>query len=249
NPLGIYIGTDGEGLYVTENEGRSWSVLTQELGHLHIYDIAISKVQPYLMYIATEEGVYKSTDAGLTWTKLGLATEGRRVNAITLYPGDEDVLFAGLQYGAACYTVDGGTSWRPMRKGLGNVTIFGLALDPQNSSILWAGTTDGIWRYVFGMPVSSQRTHVTPSITPVTEPTLTPTPLPTLTPTSTETPTPTVTLLPTATFTTSPTATHTKRPSPTRTSTPTPTDTATATPLPPPPPKPLPPPTETPVPR
>ncbi|MBC7232613.1 MAG: hypothetical protein H5T68_05175 [Chloroflexi bacterium] len=253
NPYAIYVGTDGQGLYVTEDEGRSWSELTQELGSLHIYDIAISKEQPRLMYVATEDGVYRSTDAGLTWTKLGLVTRGRRVNTIALHPDAEDVLFVGLQYGAAYYTMDGGLNWSPMKRGLGDITILWLAVDPQNTSILWAGTTDGIWRYVFGMPVSEPATPVMPSATPVLERTLTPTASPTLTPTSTGTPTPTATMMPTPTFTASPTATYTRQPTPTRTFTPMPTFTATMEPTspppppPPPPPKTPPPPTETPV--
>lgn len=253
NPYAIYVGTDGRGLYVTENEGHSWNELTQDLGSSHIYDIAISEVQPRLMYIATEGGVYRSTDAGLTWTKLGLSTQGRRVNTIMLYRGDDDVLFAGLQHGAAYYTVDGGVTWKPMRRGLGDVTILCLALDPQNPLVLWAGTTDGIWRYVFGMPVSLQTPGSIPSPTPVIEPTLTPTAQPTVTATPTETPVPTATPTLTAVLTATSTATHTKQPTLTRTPTLTPTCTATVTlspsPPPPPPPSKPPSPTETPVPR
>ncbi|MEM4723942.1 MAG: hypothetical protein QXP01_02900, partial [Candidatus Hadarchaeum sp.] len=248
-PYAIYVGTDGQGLYVTENEGRSWSELTQDLGCYRVYDIAISEVQSRLIYIATETGLYKSTDAGLTWIELGLATGGRQVNTIALYPGDEDVLFAGLQYGAAYYTTDGGATWKPMKRGLGNVTILWLALDPQNPLILWAGTTDGIWRYVFGKPLTSQIPPSTPSIT--AEPSLTPTAQPTAIPTPTKTLVPSATPIPTATLTASPTATYTKQPTPTRTLTPTPTFTATAVLLQPPPPPPtrMPPPTETPIPR
>nr|MBC7244088.1 hypothetical protein [Chloroflexota bacterium] len=245
NPRVIYIGTDGRGLFVTKDGGNSWLEQAQGLDGLHIYDIAISPIQPDLLYVATESGIYKSIDAGLTWTKLALTTQGRRINTIVLYPGDEDVLFVGLQYGAAYCTVDGGIRWTPLKKGLGDVTILSLALDPQNPSILWAGTTDGIWRYVLGTPVASRTTSVVVSATavPTVEPTLTPTVQPSFTPTPTETPIPTATLTPTATFTASPTATRTKQPTPTRTSTPVPTPTATAVP-----PTPVPTPTATAVP-
>lgn len=250
SPYAIYVGTDGQGLYMTENEGRSWIELSKDLGNCHVYDIAISEAQPCLMYIATDGGIYKSTDAGLTWTKLGLATGGRRVNTIILYPGDEDLLFVGLQYGAAYYTTDGGVSWRPIKRGLGDVTILSLALDPQNSSIVWAGTTDGIWRYVFAVPLASQIPLSVTSVTPVPEPTLTPTTQPTATATPTETLVPTATPTPTPTLTASPTTTHTRQPTATRTFTPTPTCTVTVAPPPLPPPLPTsPPPTETPVPR
>lgn len=250
SPYAIYVGTDGQGLYVTENEGRSWSELIQDLGCYHVYDIAISEAQPRLMYIATDTGLYKSTDAGLTWTELGLATEGRRINTIALYPRDENVLFVGLQYGAAYYTTDGGETWKLIKRGLGDVTVLWLALDPQNPSILWAGTTNGIWRYVFDTPPASQVLHRIPTVTPVPEPTLTPTAQSAFTALPTETLIPTVTPIPTATLTASPTATRTRRPTPTPTLTPTPTCTVTvAPPPPPPPPQTSPPPTETPVPR
>jgi len=257
NPDAIYVGTQGGGIYSTEDGGVSWVVMNQDLDDLDIYDIAISVNEPYLMYLATNGGVYKSVDAGLTWTKLGGATRGRLVNTIALHPQDGNVVYVGLQHGAAYCSMDGGVQWTSLRRGLGDLTVLSLALDPRDTSILWAGTTDGIWRYVFGAPPSltTTRTVSTASATPRPElmstatPVHTATSLPGAAVSPTASPTSTTTATPTESPTPSPTATYTARPSATQT--PTWTPTVTATPVPPLP-TPVPPtavPTETPVPR
>ena len=253
NPDAIYVGTQRSGVYSTEDGGVSWIAMNQDLDDLDVYDIAISVNEHDLLYLATNGGVYKSVDAGSTWTKLGGATEGRLIHAIALHPQDGNAVYAGLRHGAAYCSMDGGLQWTSLKRGLGDLTVLSLALDPEDASVLWAGTTDGIWRYVFGaqMSLTVTRTVSTVTVTPRPEPTGTGTPMPTLTSPlgttvlPTASPTSTATATPTMSPTLSPTATYTPKPSATQTPTWTPTSTATAVP-----PTPVPPtPTETLVPR
>ena len=247
----LYVGTQGIGLYRTEDGGLSWAVMNQGLHDLDIYDISISANRPRLMYLATNGGVYKSLDAGSSWVKLGGAAKGRGVNAIALHPQDDNAFCVGLQHGGAYCSMDGGTQWRSLRRGLGDLTVFALAFEPWNSSILWAGTADGVWRYRFAEPPSVAATRTIPrgSATHTAEPISTQTPAPTVPPsfvvTVSATPLPTHTVHATATVspTLSPTATYLPTASATPIPTWTPTSTATAAP---PPPTPGPPaPTET----
>ena len=273
DPRVIYVGTAGFGLAITEDGGSTWKQRGTELQNRLVYDIAISLSSPELMYVATDSGLFGSADAGSTWTEMPGPTKGRQVNTIVLHPEgvtsgeagtlaarpgeNEIILYAGLQHGAAYRSVDGGRSWEALKKGLGSLTVLSLAVDPQSPSILWAGTTDGVWRYMLpvvspaagpspfprGTPVATvpslpQDTVLTPHRTEegVLQSTLTRTALPSVTPTTTATPTQTTT--PTATGTLAPTATPTLQASPTYTATPSPTPTETATPLPPPAPPP-----------
>lgn len=263
DPRVVYVGTGGFGLESTTDGGATWKQSSVELQDRQVYDIAISVTRPDVMYVATDGGVFASKDAGSTWTQLGGPPKGRRINAIALYAdasapsgGDEIILYAGLQHGAAYRSVDGGRNWVPLKKGLGSLTVLSLAVDPQNPSVIWAGTADGVWCYTLpvvpGAATASPSATVTPTATPVRLPTLTltwtalPSATATTGPTATQTPTPT------ATSTLRPTATRTAQASPTRTRTLSPTPTKTAAPSPPPASQPIPPPappTETRVPR
>ncbi len=275
DPRAIYIGTGGFGVVITRDGGVTWKLSSAELRNRQVYDIAISVSRPDVVYAATDDGLFGSADGGSSWTQLGGPTRGRRVNTIALSagalaPGEtsllsaragevETILYVGLQYGAAYRSEDGGRNWAALNKGLGSMTVLSLALDPQDPSVLWAGTTDGVWRCVLPIAQSEVMTPSSPSVTPVATSspapqqgggpapivTLTWTVLPKASPTSPAATTPPT---PTATPTLGPTATRTVQVSPTRTRTPSPTSTCTATPSPPPEPS-GPRPTETRVPR
>ena len=173
NPGAIYVGTDGFGLEVTTDGGATWRQGSTDLRNRYVYDMVISDSRPEMMYVATDGGVFESTDAGSTWILLDGPTKGRRVNAIALQDGTVasgeagTVLYVGLQYGAAYrysptsgeIVADGDNkedgdrlwsdssgNWVPLKRGLGNLTILSLALDPNDPTVLWAGTTDGVWR-------------------------------------------------------------------------------------------------------
>jgi hypothetical protein len=276
DPKVVYIGTAGFGLVVTRDGGATWKLSGAELGNRQIYDIGISVSHPDLMYVATDDGVFRSVDAGLMWTQLEGPTKGRHINTVVLssetvrsessaLSGQNDVaetiLYAGLQYGAVYGSTDGGSNWVALNKGLGNMTVLSLAVDPEDPSGLWAGTVDGVWRYKLPTPqgetLSAPLATITPTPASVSPSppqgtaleqtvTLTPIALPSQTPTSgfTATSTP----APTASSTLPPTAHPTVQASPTSTPTPSPAPTGTATPSPPPaPPRPRP--TDTRVPR
>jgi len=241
NPDAIYVGTQGGGLYGTENGGVSWVALNEGLEHLDIHCIAIATTRSEVMYLGTDGGVYKSTNAGQNWVRLAGPTQGRLAHTIVVHPRSEDLLCVGLQYGAACCSTDGGVQWQALQRGAGKLTFLSLTLDPRNESVLWAGTTDGIWRYVFGASSSwvnspalarptptTRTTDAGKSASTATPPAAQATATPSPNPTTTSTPVPTVT--PTATLTPSSTATRTRLPSATLRATAVPTQTATTVP-------------------
>jgi len=248
-PQTIYVGTAGFGLESTTNGGATWRQSSAELQGRRVHDIAISVSVPDEMYVATDEGVFKSMDAGSSWTLLDGPTKGRQVNAIALYAGEgATILYAGVQHDAAYSSVDGGRNWEALKRGMGSVTVLSLALDPQNPLELWAGTTDGVWRYALpslSLPATAAApTRPTESSFPsaTIPPTVLHTPEATRTPTWTALPTTTPTASPAPTLTPTATATATLQPTATRTVPPSPTPTITPTPLPPPPPPPTKPP-------
>jgi photosystem II stability/assembly factor-like uncharacterized protein len=71
-PKTLYIGGPG-GVWKSPDSGQSWSPINRGLGSLNIRTLAMSPRDPRLLYAGTNgSGLYRSTDAGATWTALPL---------------------------------------------------------------------------------------------------------------------------------------------------------------------------------
>jgi photosystem II stability/assembly factor-like uncharacterized protein len=89
--------------------------------------------------------LFKSTDAGLTWTDIGTGI-GRRISAVAVDPTDPAIIYAGT-FGGMLKTVDGGAHWTPIANGMsfvdpwnGTSSVSTIVIDPTNARTLYAGT-------------------------------------------------------------------------------------------------------------
>jgi photosystem II stability/assembly factor-like uncharacterized protein len=128
------------------------------------------------------DGIYRSTDAGKSWRKMGLEATGR-IARIRTDPRDADVVFAcalGHAYGpqperGVYRTLDGGESWELVLHVSEDAGCVDLAMDPQNPRILYAGFWDiqidtwmldsggpgsGLWRSTDGGESWEKLSHV-----------------------------------------------------------------------------------------
>src|SRR4029077_7516056 len=76
-PAIYYAGTPGGGLWKTDNGGQVWKPIFDQVNVASIGAVAVSPSDPNIVYVGTGEqtqgnGVYKSTDAGATWSNVGL---------------------------------------------------------------------------------------------------------------------------------------------------------------------------------
>src|SRR5271169_1511580 len=103
DPRIIYLGAAGGGLFKTVNGGITWQALFEDQPNPSIGDIAIAPSNPAIVYVGTGEannrqssswgdGVYKSSDAGITWTHLGLK-ETHHIGRIVVNPTDPNIVF------------------------------------------------------------------------------------------------------------------------------------------------------------
>src|SRR5580698_8946237 len=103
DPRIIYIGAAGGGLFKTVNGGTTWQALFEDQPNPSIGDIAIAPSNPAIVYVGTGEannrqssswgdGVYKSSDAGMTWTHLGLK-ETHHIGRIVVHPTDPNMVW------------------------------------------------------------------------------------------------------------------------------------------------------------
>ncbi|MEW6400047.1 MAG: hypothetical protein AB1503_12955 [Bacillota bacterium] len=145
NPLNLYAGTDGLGALKSTDGGSSWSMASRGLTDLKVGTLAVDPHNPKTLYTGTQGGwtggVFKSTDAGGSWTLVGLANIA--VFSLAVDPHQPQTVYAATSDRGVFKTTDGGASWKPMNNGLQDLYVYALAVVPQDPRTLYAGTRNG----------------------------------------------------------------------------------------------------------
>jgi photosystem II stability/assembly factor-like uncharacterized protein len=160
-PLEYYFGAVGGGLWKTTDGGTTWKPVTDgQLGSSSVGAVAVSKSNPDIVYIGMGEtelrgnimqgdGVYKSTDAGKTWHRTGLA-DTQAIARIRIDPKNPDLVYVaalGHPYGSNAErgvfrSNDGGKNWKKILYRDDHSGAIDLTLDPHNSRVLFAALWD-----------------------------------------------------------------------------------------------------------
>lgn len=85
-------------------------------------------------------GMNADTFSGLKWRSVGPAVASGRVMSIAVNPRDKFEYYVGVASGGVWKTVNDGTTWTPVFDGEGSYSIGSVALDPNDSSVVWVGT-------------------------------------------------------------------------------------------------------------
>ena len=145
----VLIGGTGGGILRSTNDGASFSWSNSGLDSLTVISLLMDATSPNVVYAGTDKGIHKSLDAGATWHNIGGS-----IGAVILKmdPSDHHVIYAGSSpNGGVTKSIDGGSTWRSVNAGLGNPAVYGLAIDPQNTQVLYAGTAGtGAWKSIDG---------------------------------------------------------------------------------------------------
>lgn len=155
-PDRFYFAAAGGGLWRTDDAGRTWSPLFQHGPAAAIGAVAIAPTDPNIIYIGTGQpeprydiasglGVFKSTDAGKSWTPLGLQTT-RYIGKIWVSPADPNTILVGAQghfFGPSpdrglYRSTDGGKSWAQVLKVNDQTGVVDIAADPQAPNTIFA---------------------------------------------------------------------------------------------------------------
>jgi photosystem II stability/assembly factor-like uncharacterized protein len=165
-PNVFYIGVNNGGVWKTTDFGHTWKPIFDEQPTGSIGDVVVSPSNPNVVYVGSGEGLqrpdlsvgdgmYKSMDAGKTWSNIGLKN-AQQIGGLAIDPTNENRLFVaalGHPYGAneergVYRTVDGGKTWERVLYKDENTGAIQVAIDPNNANIvyadMWAGR-QGPW--------------------------------------------------------------------------------------------------------
>jgi photosystem II stability/assembly factor-like uncharacterized protein len=158
NPYTMYVASATGGVFRTADNGITWEPIFEREPVHSVGDIAIFQPNPGIIWVGTGEranrqsvgwgdGVYKTTDAGKTWTNTGLRTS-MHIGRIVTHPTNPDVVYVAAQgsvWGAGgdrglYRTLDGGRTWTRTLHVDEDTGATDVAIDPANPAVLYAAT-------------------------------------------------------------------------------------------------------------
>jgi hypothetical protein len=132
----LFAGTYGSGVFLSTNNGTSWTAAGTGLPKTYVYALAVSGTN---IFAGTPDGVFRSTNNGTSWTQVNTGLTNIYVQALAVSGSN---LFAGTNSGGVFLSTDNGTSWSSVNTGLPLRTIVrALAVSP-NGANLFVGTWD-----------------------------------------------------------------------------------------------------------
>jgi photosystem II stability/assembly factor-like uncharacterized protein len=157
-PNVFYVGQVNGGVWKTDDAGRTWTPIFDEQPSQAVGAIAVALSDPNIIYVSSGEGLarpdlavgngmYKSTDAGKTWTHLAGLRDSQGIPALAVDPRDANRVFAaalGHPYGPNAergiyLSTDGGQNWTKVLSKGENVGGSDVEIDPSNPDVVYAG--------------------------------------------------------------------------------------------------------------
>ena len=156
-PNEYYMGTTGGGVFKSTDGGHAWFPATDKYFGGTIGAVEPAPSNPDIVYVGGGEfplrgnvshgdGVWKSTDAGKTWTFKGLG-DTKHIGDVVVHPTNPDLVYVaalGHAFGPSetrgiFRTKDGGGSWQKILFRNDSTGAVDLVMDPNNPSVLYAG--------------------------------------------------------------------------------------------------------------
>jgi photosystem II stability/assembly factor-like uncharacterized protein len=156
DPRTYYVAAASGGIWKSSDGGFNWRPIFDDQPISSIGSIAVAPSDPNVIYagsgeanirgnVAAGNGIYKSTDAGKSWTHVW--TQEGQIGTMVVHPKNPDVAFAavlGHAFGpnperGVYRTRDGGKTWVQVLKKDADTGASDVALSPSNPNVVFAG--------------------------------------------------------------------------------------------------------------
>ena len=168
-PLEYYFGAVGGGLWKTTDGGLNWKPVTDgQIKSSSVGSCAVAESNPDVVWIGMGEtqfrgnimqgdGLYKSTDAGKTWTHMGLG-QIQAFARVRIHPANPDIVFVaafGKPYAESedrgiYKSTDGGETWKKVLYKSPKAAGVDISIDRQNPNVIFASLWEA-WRTPWSM--------------------------------------------------------------------------------------------------
>jgi len=136
------------GLFRTTPDNGKWELLSKGLPeNVESRIVVFHPTERDVVYAGTQDGVYRSLNAGDSWARLGFPVKGAIVWSLAFHPKNPKIMYAGLAPVGLYRSLDGGDTWHPLK----NVPVpehcpmsfptrtIGIAVDPANPDDIYVG--------------------------------------------------------------------------------------------------------------
>jgi len=156
SPEIVYAGTDF-GLYRSDDGGATWRLLENPMKGSMVWSIAIDPVDPVVMFAGTgtpsTPGIFRSTDAGKSWSRLSVEIAKDcpnvgvpRPTGIAIDPTNDRNVWVGLEVDGVRYSRDGGETWATLNGQIANQDVHNMLVVEGPPKTVFTVVNDDIWR-------------------------------------------------------------------------------------------------------
>ena len=154
DPTILYGGTTG-GMYRSDDAATSWKKINNGLipeselmasMALGVNAIEIDRVNPNIVYAGTTKGLFRTSNKGEQWERIGQSLPDPFVSSIVIHPTEPSLLYIGGP-GGVWKSQDSGKTWQAINQGFTTLNVRALVMAPTDSQSLYAGTNgSGLYR-------------------------------------------------------------------------------------------------------
>jgi photosystem II stability/assembly factor-like uncharacterized protein len=158
------------GLWISHDGGHSWTEPDALKGQ-SIRSLAQAPSDARILFAGTLQGVFRSTDRGVSWTLISPkgSTEIHEVESLAVDPKNPQIVYAGTWH-LPWKTTDGGAHWTNLKQGIiDDSDVFSIIVDPEHPRVVYLSACSGIYksetagekfRKIQGIPAEARRTRV-----------------------------------------------------------------------------------------
>jgi len=145
----IFAGTLSGYIFRSRNNGLTWETVfnsTEALGKAtRIHDVSIDPENTTTVYAATDDGVFRTENAGRSWEHVSAQLAIQEVHPVTVDSLNHNTIYAGTWGDGVYRSKDKGNTWERASNGINDLQIQSLAVSPVHQGLVYAATATGLY--------------------------------------------------------------------------------------------------------